>query len=270
MIQTRRITSNACRKSPDGQSARAFKAGPAGKALAACVLWLALAAPALADAGEFLARVVVAHGGGAAPAAIHERGSTESMRRGKGPVERWWQAPDRFRIEIRYAGGAESRLLRGAEAWQQGQPATAAFRGALVLQAARMALPWRLHENAQRVSDLGTLPDGAGKPARVLEWQVQEGIRLIVEIDPVTLLIRHSRGILSINNSSMEFATGYDDYRTVDGRRVAMTERHFAMGQFIGTTTLDSVEFPAVLPAPTFNPVAAGLTAGTSRGDAGV
>jgi hypothetical protein len=133
-----------------------------------------------------------------------------------------------------------------------------------------MALPWRLHENAQRVSDLGTLPDGAGKPARVLEWQVQEGIRLIVEIDPVTLLIRHSRGILSINNSSMEFATGYDDYRTVDGRRVAMTERHFAMGQFIGTTTLDSVEFPAVLPAPTFNPVAAGLTAGTSRGDAGV
>lgn len=270
MIQTRRITTNACRKSPDGQSARAFKAGPAGKALAACVLWLALAAPALADAGEFLARVVVAHGGGAAPAAIHERGSTESMRRGKGPVERWWQAPDRFRIEIRYAGGAESRLLRGAEAWQQGQPATAAFRGALVLQAARMALPWRLHENAQRVSDLGTLPDGAGKPARVLEWQVQEGIRLIVEIDPATLLIRHSRGILSINNSSMEFATGYDDYRTVDGRRVAMTERHFAMGQFIGTTTLDSVEFPAVLPAPTFNPVAAGLTAGTSRGDAGV
>lgn len=245
-------------------------AAPASNTLIAALLWLALATPALADAGEFLVRVVAAHGGGAAPTAIHERGITESMRRGKGPVERWWQAPDSFRIEIRYPGAAESRLLRGAEAWQQGQPATAAFRGALVLQAARMALPWRLLESAQRVSDLGTQPGSAGKPARVLEWQVQEGIRLIVEIDPATLLIHRSRGIMSFNNSSMEFATGYENYRAVDGRQVAMTERHFAMGQFIGTTTLDSVEFPAVLPAPTFSPATAGLTAAASRGDAGV
>lgn len=246
-------------------------AGSASKSVVACLLGLALTAPALADAGAFLARVVAAHGGGAAPAAIHERGVTESTRRGKGPVERWWQAPDRFRIEIRYPGAAESRLLRGAEAWQQGRPATAAFRGALVLQAARMALPWRLLENAQRVSDLGTRPDSTGNPARMLEWQVQENIRLIVEIDPATLLIRRSRGIMSFNNAAMEFATGYEDYRTVDGRQVAMTERHYAMGRFIGTTTLDSVEFPAVLPAPTFSPSAPGLSAraGARRGEAG-
>ena len=244
-------------------------AGPATKSVIACLLWLALTAPALADAGEFLARLVAAHAGGAAPSAIHERGVTESMRRGKGPVERWWQAPDRFRIEIRYPGATESRLLRGAEAWQQGQPATAAFHGALVLQAARMGLAWRLQENAQGVSDLGTRPDSAGKPARVLEWQVREEIRLIVEIDPETLLIRRSRGILSLNNSSMEFATSYENYRTVDGRQVAMTEQHYAMGQFIGTTTLDSVEFPAVLPAPTFNPAAAGLTARAAGGKGG-
>jgi hypothetical protein len=247
-------------------------AGPASKSLIAGLLWLALAAPALADAGELLAAVVAAHGGGAAPTAIHERGVTESIRRGKGPVERWWQAPDRFRIEIRYPGAAESRLLRGAEAWQQGQPATTAFHGALVLQAARMGLAWRLQENAQRVSDLGTRPDSAGKPARVLEWQVREDIRLIVEIDPATLLIRRSRGILAFNNSSMEFATGYENYRTIDGRQVAMTEQHFAMGQFIGITTLDSVEFPAVLPAPTFSPAATGLSArapGAPRGEAG-
>lgn len=229
----------------------------ARKSAVACLLWLALATPALADAGEFLARVVAAHGGGAAPTAMYERGITESMRRGKGPVERWWQAPDRFRIEIRYPGAAESRLLRGAEAWQQGRPAPAPFRGALVLQAARMALPWRLQENAQRVSDLGTRPDSAGNPARILEWQVRDNIRLIVEIDPESLLIRRSRGILTFNNASMEFGTGYENYRTVDGRLVAMTEQHYAMGMHIGTTTLDSVEFSAVLPAPTFEPAIA-------------
>ena len=48
-----------------------------------------------------------------------------------------------------------------------------------------------------------------------------------------------------------------------------MTEQHFAMGQFIGTTTLDSVEFPAVLPAPTFSPAATGLTAAVPDADAG-
>ena len=231
------------------------------KSLLAGLSLLALALPALADAGALLAEVVSAHGGGATPGAIHERGVTESLRRGKGPVERWWQGPDRFRIEIRYPGAPESRLLNGADAWQQGQPATAAFRGAVLLQAARMALPWRLHDNAARVTDLGTATGASGKPVRTLHWQVQEGIRLIVEVDPDSRLILRSRGILTISGSSMEFATGYEDYKSIDGRKVAMTERHFAMGQYIGSTTLDSVEFPAVLPAPTFSPAPIGLTA---------
>ena len=232
-------------------------AGSASKTAIACLLWLALAAPVQADAGALLAKVVAAHGGGNAPTAIHERGVTESLRRGNGVMERWWQAPDRFRIEIDYPGEAESRLLRGGEAWQQGRPASAAFRGALVLQAARMALPWRLLENAQRVIDLGAGKSSSGKPLRVLEWPVQEGIKLIVEIDAESRLILRSRGVLTINNAAMEFATGYEDYRIIGGRRVAMTERHFAMGQYTGTTRLDSVEFPAVLPAPTFEPALA-------------
>ena len=222
--------------------------------LAALATLSAEPAVAQVDLAGFLDQVVAAHGGGAAPAAIHERGSTESLRRGKGAVERWWQAPDRFRIDIAYPGAPESRLLRGTEAWQQGQPATPSFHGAVVLQAARMALPWRLKSNLAHVTDLGTHPDGAGGSLRTLEWQVQPGMRVIVEIDPATLLVRRSRGILTIANSSMEFATVYEDYRLVDGRRVAMTERHFAMGQYIGATALESVEFPAVLPAPTFDP----------------
>ncbi|MFA4970703.1 MAG: hypothetical protein WC540_13850 [Sulfuritalea sp.] len=230
----------------------------ANKTAIACLLWLALAAPALADVGELLAEVLAAHGGGAAPAAIHERGVIESLRRGNGAVERWWQAPDRFRIEIGYPGEPESRLLRGNEAWQQGQPATPAFHASLALQAARMALPWRLQENARRVVDLGAGKSSDGRPLRVLELPVQQGIKLIVEIDAESRLILRSRGILTINNASMEFATGYEDYRTVAGRRVAMTERHFAMGQYTGTTRLASVEFPAVLPAPTFNPPSGG------------
>ncbi|MDK9702000.1 MAG: hypothetical protein OEL20_02600 [Sulfuritalea sp.] len=242
----------------------------ASKTAIACLLWLALTAPALADVGRLLAEVLAAHGGGAAPGAIHERGVTESLRRGNGTVERWWQAPDRFRIEIDYPGAAESRLLRGPEAWQQGEPATPALRGSLVLQAARMALPWRLQQHAERVIDLGSGKGSDGKPLRVLEWTVQEGLKLIVEIDADSRLILRSRGILTINNASMEFATGYEDYRIVASRRVAMVERHFAMGQYTGTTRLASIDFPAVLPASTFAPPSGGgLRVEDSRGPRG-
>jgi hypothetical protein len=121
-----------------------------------------------------------------------------------------------------------------------------------------MALPWRLRDNIERISDLGTIPAVDGKPVRSLAWQVQEGIRMIVDIDPETRLILRSRGVLTVAGASMEFATGYENYQLVDGRRVAMTERHFAMGQYIGSTQLTSVEFPAVLPAPTFEPPLSG------------
>lgn len=229
------------------------------RAAAGLFSWLVLASSALADVGAFLSEVVAAHGGGAAPTAIHEVGVTQSLRRGAGPVERWWQAPDHFRIDIRYPGGEEARLLRGAQAWQQGQPATAAFRGALVLQAARMALPWRLRDDAGRVVDLGSQSDGEGRSVRVLEWPLQDGTKLIVEIDLSTRLVMRSRGLLTINNASMEFATRYEDYRQVAGRLVAFVEQHFAMGQFIGTTTLQAIEFPDVLPDKVFSAPQGGL-----------
>lgn len=226
------------------------------------ILLLPLAARA--DLAAFLEEVATAHGGGATPVAMHERGVTESLRRGAGPVERWWQAPDKFRIEIAYPGAPESRLLNGAGAWQQGQPASLPFRGALLLQAARMALPWRLREHAAQITDLGANPIGNGRQVRSLEWRFAEGMRVIVEVDMETKLVMRSRGVMSINGASMEFATGYENYRMLNGRRVAMTERHFAMGQYIGSTTLESVEFPAVLPAPTFEPQAPGpLRAGS-------
>lgn len=223
----------------------------ARKAFLAGLLWLGMTA-AHADVAAFLAEVVVAHGGGAVPTAVHERGRTRSLRRGEGPVERWWQAPDQFRIDIRYPEGEEFRLLRGAEAWQQGQPGSAPFRLALMLQATRVALPWRLLENATKVSDRGTAKDATGATLRVLEWALPEGLSLVVEVDPATRLLVRSRGILVLGGSTMEFATAYSGYKRLNGRLVATVEQHYAMGQFIGTTTLDEVEYPATLPAATF------------------
>ena len=140
--------------------------GTASKVVDAWLLFGAVTAAALADTASLLDEVVAAHGGGVAPPAIRERGVTESLRRGAGPVERWWQASDRFRIDIRYPGAEESRLLRGAPVWQQGKPGSAPLQAVVVLQAARMALPWRLKENSATVLDLGAERNAEGRPVR--------------------------------------------------------------------------------------------------------
>lgn len=232
------------------------------RAVAGWLACLAMVSSAMADTAALLADVVEAHGGGVAPRAIHERGVTESLRRGSGPVERWWQAPDRFRIDLRYPGAEESRVLRGTQAWQQGKPASVPFQAAVVLQAARMALPWRLKEDVGRVLDRGAERNADGKPVRILEWSLPDNLKLIVEIDPATRQILRSRGIMSMGGSTMEFATRYEDYRPVAGRLIAFVERHYAMGQFIGTTTLESVEFPDVLPEKVFVPPPPEVVAG--------
>jgi hypothetical protein len=222
----------------------------------ACLFCLALALPAHADLAAFVAEVVAAHGGGEAPLAIHEQGTTTSLRRGAGPMERWWQGPAHFRIDIAYPAGGESRLLNGTQAWQQGQPATMPLRGAVLLQAARMALPWRLRDNLAALADRGTVRDSDGQSIRVIEWSLADGLRVLAEVDAETRLLKRSRGIMTVGGSTMEFATRYEQYRQFGGRQVATLELHFAMGQFIGRTSLDAIEFPERIAAGVFAPPA--------------
>lgn len=192
--------------------------------------------------------------GAKAPQAVRETGTTTSFRRGEGALMRQFKAPDRFRIDITYDTGSESRALVGSNAWQQGQTANAAMRGAIVLQAARLALPWSLLGNPTALVDLGAVSGPAGRTWRALELPMADGMRLIAEIDPVTGRMMRSRGIQMVMGTTIEFATEYSDFARNGEHLYAGSEQHYAMGQHIGHSHIQRIEYLDTLPDNAFSP----------------
>jgi hypothetical protein len=202
---------------------------------------------------EMFTKVAAAYGA-APPAAMVETGTTNSFRRGEGALLRHYKAPDRFRIEISYPSGTEIRAMAGADAWMQGVAANPALRGAVALQAARMALPWNMLAMQSSALDLGALSSREGKTVRAFELALQDKLKLVVEIDPDTGYILRSRGIQTVGNNSMEFATAYSDFRRESGRTHAYREEHYAMGQHTGNSVITKVDYPQSIPDSVFMP----------------
>jgi len=211
-------------------------------------------AAAAADSLDVLfARVSAAYGADV-PASISETGTTMSFRQGSGALHRRYKAPDRFRIDIRYAARTESRAMAGTEAWAQGEPANPVLRSAIALQAARVALPWNLLQQRAAVVDLGPVTGADGKAMRAVEFALDQQLKMIVEIDAQSGHILRSRGIQSVGGNAMEFATVYSEFRTRDGRAHAAREDHFAMGHHTGYSLIDKVDYSAPLPESAFRP----------------
>lgn len=186
---------------------------------------------------------------------IRQTGRTfSSMRQEEGPIVRTYQHPDRLRIEIRYPGSEEVRVLNGSQAWKQGEPITGSFHAAMILQAARMALPWNLQKDRSSLRDLGTLKLDDGKNIQVLEQPLGIGLVMRATIDTDTGHILRSVGRMTGSMGIMEFGTIYEDFRMQDGLLYAATERHFAMNQATGYTHIDKIEFVDALPEKQFIP----------------
>ena len=207
------------------------------------------------DVGRLVGRVIDAYGGHARLAAVarlHATGTTSSVRTGTdGPSERWFARPDKLR-DLRYSPThTESRILNGAQSWKDGAPVNEPFRAAMVLQAARFGLPLILAERP--VSDRGAVTE-SGKAMRVLAVDLGGGLSLEVTIDPGSARIARSRGVVGFGGQTMEFATAYGDFRTVDGVLFAHREEHFAMGMRTGATMLSRIEVNPRLATDVFRP----------------
>lgn len=229
--------------------------------LGACALaLLAAATVGAADLEPLLGRISAAYGRSDPPASILQTGHTVSHTRGEGALRRAYQSPDQFRIDIHYSTGTETRILNGLRSWQHGKPMTDAFRGALQLQAARLALPWNLLAARASLRDAGEQKLTDGKVLHFVELPLGESLRLVAEIDPDSGRIMRSRGIISATgHGEMEFGTVYDDFRTTDGRLYAAVEHHFAMGRYIGRSLIEKVEFDVPLDDKLFRPEIPGM-----------
>ena len=226
--------------------------------LAAAVLAFAGAAGA-GDLGPLLERIERAYGTATPPNTILQRGRTLSHSRGEGTLLRAYRGAERFRIEIHYRSGVETRIIDGPTAWQSSKPMSEAFRGALILQAARVALPWNLLAARERLRDGGEHRIGDAR-LHLMEMPLGDNLRMVAEIDPESGRILRSRGILTHpGGSEMVFGTVYEDFRTADGRLYAAVEHHYAMGRYIGRSLIESVEYDTPIADGLFRPDIPGL-----------
>src|SRR5436190_6644412 len=127
------------------------------------VVALATAVPGAEEAGTLVDKMVTAYGGEAAlekSAVIREEGKVEATMRvgSSGPIVRTYGRPSKLRIQIGEGPKfSEVRVVNGANGWRNGQEATGVSYEAMVLQAARLDLPWLLMRDKSKLVDKGNV-----------------------------------------------------------------------------------------------------------------
>lgn len=86
----------------------------------------------------------------------------------------------------------------------------------------------------------------------IVELALENGMKVVAEIDSASGRLTQSKGIAGIDGRSMEFTTTYEDFRTTDGHLIAFRENHYAMGNHVGYTQIEAIEFKETLPAAIF------------------
>ena len=226
------------------------------------IIWLGIAfvglvTPAMAEpAGALVDKMVAAYGGEAALekiAAIREEGKVEATMRvgSSGMIVRTYARQSRLRIQIGDGPKfTEVRVLDGAKGWRNGQESTGVSCEAMVLQAARLDLPWLLMKNKAKLADKG-LVERDGRRLQVLELPLESG-SVSAGIDPMTGHILFSSG--TTKTGSMTFETSYDDFRKVEGVLFAFKETNMAQGTKTAETILSKIEFLKEVPGGAFSP----------------
>ena len=201
-------------------------------------------------------RIAKAYGGAAALAKVHavrESGTLETMR-GVAQTERVFAPPDKLRVDIRYPDGSgELRVLSGGAAFRNGEPVQGPPRDAMLLQAARLDLPFLLLRNKKRLVDLGELQRD-GKTLRGIGVPLESGLQVAIGVDPQTAMVVYSEGQLASPGGPVRFATRYSDFRPVNGVLFAFSESNFASGQHTGETRLAKIELLVALPPDALKP----------------
>lgn len=208
-----------------------------------------------------LAKLVIAAYGGAEnierSKSVIQSGRLKSNRHGKtGIVKRTFSRPDKLRIEIQIPGvPTESRILNGERGWRDGREVPPMMARAMLLQAARLDLPYLIMKAGQNIKKSMPVNDAGNRDLKSLEIPMEKGLRLIAVIDADTGYIVSSHGLISITpDQGMVFATFYSGHKKINGRVIGTEEAHFAQGQPTGNTVLEKSEVVQELSDAIFHP----------------
>lgn len=197
-------------------------------------------------ADDIVERVLGAYGGmenWASAESVSETGRVSStMRNTDSPIARSYRYPGTLRVEVGREGGAEIRKLNGGKGWRGETEVTGPQLDAMVLQAARMALPRILADPTSKVKDHGEV-ERDGTKYHELEVELPNKLSLVVQIDAGWHIVRSigRAPSLQFGTGKLEFVTDYLDFRLVDGLLFAFHEINYAQGTKTGVTKLDKI-----------------------------
>ena len=233
--------------------------------------FLAVSLPSSADGGAERARgpaestiiqVLSAYGGRENLSKVRtyrEKGSIFAVRRNvEGPFVRTSRRPGELKVLLLYPNNPEVRILKGERGWRTDRrgnlsPVQGFLVSSMILQSARMELPWILDERRRDVKFLGQTGD-EGKRVTRLGIDLGEGLFLHIYVDEASGLIIRSTGILETPAMSTRFEVIYSDFRPVGGILFPRREETFASGVHTGSIFISEVELNPPLDTGEFSP----------------
>jgi outer membrane lipoprotein-sorting protein len=174
---------------------------------------------------------------------------TSTQHREQGDLVRWFERPDRLRIELRYPDRGEVRVALGDEGWggpddRQMQPVTGSVLESLRLQAARLDLPLRLAE--QESSLVRMDPDDKGRD--VLRLSLDDGMFIDYHVSSKKHRIERVSMRLSAP-APVDLAADLSEFRWVHGVLFPFREDTYAGGSKTAIVRFRSVKTnPEIVP----------------------
>jgi len=175
--------------------------------------------------------------------------------RSVGETVRYFQRPDRLRIELRYPDRGEIQVARGPRSWVGEDDRSFAespepLRGILRLQAARLDLPLRLREEEEALVLMP--PDEAGR--QVLRSLLDLGLILDYHIEPENHRIEHMTLQVSDSAGPITLEVDLSEFRWVDGILYPFKEVAFTNGKRTAEIRIRRVELNPEFAPELFGP----------------
>jgi hypothetical protein len=196
---------------------------------------------------SLVSKIIAAYGGKDAVEKlknVHASGDIEAfMRRDHGTYEVYFKRPRKLRVDTKYQGSSETRILNGQMGYRRmdGLPLSQARGGsllAMVYQYKHFDLPYGLLKGAYSIRTKGK-EDLNGRPVEVLHLTDNEGPPMDAYVDTHAFFIVKVTGYFVVAGSrSTALSAEFSDFRKVDGTVFPFRIINYAGGFKIAETTM--------------------------------
>jgi outer membrane lipoprotein-sorting protein len=179
------------------------------------------------------------------------------MKDKQGAYARYYERPQKLRIEIMPDQSGEARILDGAKGWQGSPEALKEARPvtlqSMIYQYSYLDLPMGLADKSYAVSYAGK-KEYKGKQYDMLVIDLKGAPKLRVFVDPEKHLIVRVASDFDMGMGSSELSTDYEDFRRVGAVLFPFRLVNYAGDMKLSVITLSDIQVNSDIPKEKFSP----------------